>query len=320
MKHHLWGVLVTASSKFIATCVLEFGAIMQATETFCKDRFEDLGRMQQQLIKDEAWDSKTDCSAAEIKDALTCLGALLPLSNSLLGSPSHKVAMEKLSSAQLSEVIALKELATLKPFINTKEAQGDTPVVQGFVQMHKFWTEHVQPGAAQALDQLASVPAESLRAHWQVAVSCLRVVERSVMGAANKPTSDELTAAMTASAAIDANAAADLQALAAAASSSLQTQRCQLLKRVISAVTLLGNVWPVFAVADFDKHRESALVQLSKISQEASSLEQWINGNRDHFGSIDKDWYAQTEESERVLKLLARCCEKGQDTWSLLTF
>ncbi len=267
--------------------------------------------LQQEIKQNMAWEGKSDPTASDIKSALDGIRAVLVLldDNDVMRRllTGH---LEEVPSSKLASILALNDFADLRPYCNRKESQGDEVGKKAHLTMRKFWSTLLQPKTVAALDTLAQVPATRLRNHWQRVLSSLRVFERSLTGGDNEPTKEEMSSALQEAATL--NAEEDLDALAASCSSPIQTQRSEVLRRVISAANLIGKEWPAL-LGDLAELGEKAIDIFIRFERESSTLQLWIRGNKEHFASLDTDWFAQAEECERAQSLLERCLQKGKD-------
>ena len=255
-----------------------------------------------------------DNIACECKLAITCLGTTLSVL--VDGTINDILSDAPVAADKLTWVTNLNDFADLRPYIDRQESLGKIELVQQFKSLQSSFRSIWQPKVAAALDAHAAWPIKKLKVHWATAQASLRVLEKlPVTGSSASP--EEVDQALEDGTNLD-NAAVDLQALVAVGSNKLHTQRCQVLKRVFSAIVSIGSNWPIVKEKPMDPNR--VMAALIKLYEECALMETWVQGNKSSFTDIDKGWFASALECERALKLLQELVKWGEATYCCFRF
>ena len=263
------------------------------------------------LLSNLCWFTLQDITEAqEVKAALQCIGSAVQFIvdgwfGFVVGNKAADVPTEVLSG-----LVKFGEFNELKPFVNRKESLGNKDVVAAFTRLQSFMRGVIQPRAVAVLDAQSCVPMEKLKDHWRGATTALRVVERSLVEG-DSTTNADLEKSLKDAAEIDAQV--DLDAFTSAVSSRLQSQRGQVLHRVISATNVVGTTWTGLLKKDLTPDAETIVNDLSKLQHEGSSLQAWVDGNKASFDDIKTGWFADGAECERTLTLLNDLVRHGND-------
>lgn len=320
-------VLTSFSSELLGTWIHELGQIFVDDAASKWDILLDESRRKSltniaawavEALSSSCWTTllMEDTVAQEIKASLQCLQSATQF---ILEGMFYQVIAGQtsdISSSSLSRLVALGDLSDMKAFVNRKESQGHTVLVAEYSRLRVFVNSVMQPNLVAALDAQSSVPMEKLKVHWHAAVAALRVVERSVTNG-DTPAEEELLTALKDASVIDAKL--DLEVVSGAASSRLQSQRSQVLHRVISAATLIGSTWSSFLQVDLTPIAERVVDSLSKLEHEGAALQAWIEGNKDKFDDIGKEWFACAFECVRLRTLLSDLVARGKDCFDIFS-
>ena len=288
-----------------------------ATKKF-KERMADWEKARALLCSHATWQHETvECGtkACEIRKALECMGAVLQcvptLEDLLADGNSITIAPEK-----LTEAMDLQELDALRALVDRAEAHGRLDVMEAFSKMKQFFKSTVYPKICASLDLQASGPVKNLEKCWTTMVGLSRALAKSLVTRGSEDaTAAEATAALTealhdvASISVDE----DLESLTKIACSTLQQQRCQVLRRVFSIGDMLAKSLVTLQMDPVPADQSLVVLHaLATLQKELETLSAWVKGNKGSFSDIDKDWFAQAAECERFEVMLGEILGSGK--------
>ena len=255
-----------------------------------------------------AWpqDKEGAAECAPVKSALSCLGSALGCMDTFR-QVVHGRAKELPGSA-LHSFIALDAFTASKPYINRKESIGEAELVKNYLAMREFYAAML-PKVVDALESHTAGPIEEVKQMWGKALPALRVIERSLVSAESKPTPEVLQDNLRTLS--DLCVKEHLAKLETLSSSKLQTQRVHVLLRVFSAANLIGAQWGDF-LSSIGKMSTKEKI-LAELEQHEKLIQIWITGNQNAFATINAEWFASTDELERVATLVGDLSKAGKD-------